>query len=113
MTPPAASAPFAEKLEYYRSQHTSRGVRATHLVGIPAIVMSLPIIVVMPAIGIVMLVGGWVIQIVGHSLFEKNKPALTRGPLTYQLTGLAYWCEEVGDMIGRRHSRKTSTASTR
>jgi hypothetical protein len=30
---PRPEAPFADKMAYYRTQHTSKGVRATHLVG--------------------------------------------------------------------------------
>ena len=36
MDVPAPSAPFAEKMAYYRAQHSSDGVKATHLTGIPA-----------------------------------------------------------------------------
>ena len=109
---PEKSAPFAEKLTYYRSLHESPGVRATHLVGIPAIVASLPLLVARPVIGFPMLIGGWTIQIAGHRAFEKNQPALTRGFVTYQLTGLAYWCEEVGDIIARRHGRRHQAEPT-
>lgn len=102
MNPPDPSAPFAEKMAYYRAQHSGRGVRATHLVGIPTLLLSLPLLPARPAIGIPMFIGGWAIQLAGHKLFEHNNPALTRGPVTYQLTGLAYWCEEIGEMIARR-----------
>ena len=37
MTAPAAAAPFSDKMAYYRTQHTSRGVRFTHMVGTPVI----------------------------------------------------------------------------
>ena len=107
---PEPTAPFSEKLAYYRSLHTSRGVRATHLIGIPAIVASLPLLVADPVIGLAMLIGGWIIQVVGHRVFEGNSPALTKGFVTYQLTGLAYWCDEVGNMISRRHRRRAPTA---
>ena len=33
MPAPAPEAPFSDKMAYYRTQHTSRGVRFTHLVG--------------------------------------------------------------------------------
>jgi uncharacterized membrane protein YGL010W len=102
MNPPDPSAPFAEKMAYYRSQHRSRGVRRTHLVGIPTVLFSLPLIPARPEIGLPMFLGGWAIQIAGHKLFERNNPALTGGPITYQLTGLAFWCEEVGELIARR-----------
>lgn len=104
---PAPSAPFSEKMAYYRTAHASRGVRATHLFGIPAIVASLPLLVAKPRVGIPMLVGGWIIQVAGHRVFEKNNPTLTKGFVTYQLTGLGYWCEEVGDIIAQRHRRRT------
>jgi uncharacterized membrane protein YGL010W len=113
METPPASAPFAAKLAYYRTQHQSRGVRATHLVGIPTIVLSFPLLIVRPLVGLSMLVGGWVIQVAGHRVFEGNKPATTKGLITYQLTGLAYWCEEIGDVISRHHraraQRETAT----
>jgi uncharacterized membrane protein YGL010W len=103
---PEPSAPFADKMAYYRAQHQTPGVRATHLVGIPVLVLSLPLLIAEPIIGVPMFVGGWLIQVAGHRFFERNKPALTRGLMTYQLTGLAYWCEEIGDIIARRHRRR-------
>jgi hypothetical protein len=103
MDVPAPSAPFAEKMAYYRGQHSSKGVRATHLIGTPVLLLSLPLLAVAPRIGLPMFVGGWALQIAGHRIFEHNKPALTRGPITYQLTGLAFWCEEIGELLARRH----------
>jgi hypothetical protein len=35
MTVPAPDAPFSEKMSYYRTQHTSRGTRFTHMIGTP------------------------------------------------------------------------------
>lgn len=106
MNVPDPSAPFAEKMAYYRSQHTSRGVRATHMVGIPTLVLALPLIPAEPYVGVPMLAAGWLIQVVGHRVFEHNNPALTRGPITYQLTGLAFWCEEIGELLARRYRRR-------
>jgi uncharacterized membrane protein YGL010W len=113
MNLPEPGAPFSEKMAYYRAAHTSRGVRATHLVGIPAIVVSLPLLATEPVVGAVLLVGGWILQVAGHWLFEKNNPALTKGVITYQLTGLAYWCEEIGEIIARRHRRRSVQSVTR
>jgi uncharacterized membrane protein YGL010W len=110
MNIPEPTAPFTEKLAYYRTLHAGRGVRATHLVGIPTIVASLPLLVAKPVVGFPMLASGWIVQVAGHWVFERNNPALTRGFATYQLTGLAYWCEEVGDIIARRHRHRAPTA---
>ncbi|KJE25470.1 putative membrane protein [Frankia torreyi] len=98
---PDRSAPFAEKMAYYRSQHTGRAIRLTHLVGIPGVAFALPVVLVRPRIGLPVFAASWAVQIAGHVLFEHNRPALAEGPLTYQLCGLAFWCEEVTDLLSR------------
>jgi len=98
-SPPPSGAPFSEKMEYYRSQHTTRGIRATHLVGIPAVTMALPLMLARPRAGVPLFLGGWALQVLGHRVFEKNSPALTKGFFTYQFCGLAFWCEEMVELI--------------
>lgn len=98
-SPPPSDAPFADKMAYYRSQHTTRGIRATHLVGIPAVTMAVPLIFGRPRVGVPLFLGGWALQVLGHRVFEKNSPALTKGLLTYQFCGLAFWCEEMVELI--------------
>jgi hypothetical protein len=99
---PPRSASFEEKMAYYRSQHTTTGVRATHLVGIPAVAAALPLVAARPRVGIPLFLAGWTLQVIGHRVFEKNSPALTKGVLTYQFCGLAFWCEEMADLIAGR-----------
>jgi uncharacterized membrane protein YGL010W len=99
---PPRSAPFEEKMAYYRSQHTTTGVRATHLVGIPAVAAALPLMAARPRVGVPLFLAGWSLQILGHKVFEKNSPALTKGLFTYQFCGLAFWCEEMADLIAGR-----------
>lgn len=99
---PPRSAPFAEKMDYYRSQHTTRGVRATHLVGIPGVAFAMPVLATRPRVGLPMFAASWGLQVLGHVVFEKNKPALSRGFFTYQFCGLAFWCEEMVDLIAGR-----------
>lgn len=48
MTAPAADAPFSAKMAYYRTQHTSRGVRLTHLIGTPVIAAGIPLLLAKP-----------------------------------------------------------------
>ena len=96
---PDRSASFAEKMAYYRSQHTTKGVRATHLIGIPGVAFSMPVLATRPRIGLPVFAASWALQIVGHKVFEKNKPALSKGFLTYQFCGLAFWCEEMVNLI--------------
>src|SRR3954453_1059015 len=97
--PPPDSASFAEKMDYYRSQHTTKGVRATHLVGIPGVAFSMPVMLARPRVGIPVFLASWALQVAGPLAFEKNSPALSKGFLTYQFCGLAFWCEEVVDLI--------------
>ena len=99
---PSRDAPWEEKLAYYRSQHTTVGCRATHLVGIPTVAAAMAISAVRPRVGLPLFAAGWALQVAGHKLFEHNSPALTKGFLTYQLAGLAFWCEEMGDLIAGR-----------
>jgi uncharacterized membrane protein YGL010W len=96
---PSPDAPFSEKMAYYRSQHTTKGVRVTHLVGIPGVAFSMPVILARPRLGLPVFGLSWALQVLGHKVFEKNNPALTKGFLTYQLCGLAFWCEEVAGLL--------------
>ena len=96
---PPSSASFDEKMDYYRSQHTTRGIRATHLVGIPGVAFSLPLSIARPRVGLPIFGLSWALQVIGHKVFEKNRPALTEGFVTYQLCGLAFWCQEMVDII--------------
>jgi hypothetical protein len=100
--PPPASASYAEKMAYYRAQHTTTGVRATHLVGVPGAAISIPLLLAKPRVGLALFAASWALQVAGHLVFEKNRPALAKGPLSYQLCGLAFWCEEVVDLVAGR-----------
>jgi hypothetical protein len=77
---PPPEAACADKMAYYRTQHTSRGVKTAHLVGTPIIA--------------------------GHRFVEKNLPSTHKGWITYQLTGVIDVCEQYGEMLARRSQRK-------
>lgn len=96
---PPRSASFDEKMHYYRSQHTTRGIRATHIVGIPGVAFSLPLVFARSKIGLPVFGVSWALQVFGHKYYERNSPALTKGFFTYQLCGLAFWCQEMVDII--------------
>ena len=63
-------------LEYYRSQHQTTGCRITHLFGIPMIVFSIPLSVFNWQAALVLFIAGWILQFIGHYIFEKNSPVL-------------------------------------
>ncbi len=52
-----------EQMAFYAAYHQDARNKATHFIGVPAIMLSL-------------FVGGWILQLVGH-VFEGRKPALT------------------------------------
>jgi len=108
MTAPAAAAPFSDKMAYYRTQHTSRGVRFTHMVGTPVIAAAIPLLFAKPRAGVPMFVGGWLLQIAGHRLFEHNMPSTHKGWISYQLTGVIHVCEQYGELLARRGQRKAA-----
>ena len=99
---PERSASFADKMAYYRGQHTTKGIRATHLVGIPGVAFSLPLLAARPKVGAPLFAASWALQVAGHKIFEKNNPALTKGFFTFQFCGLAFWCEEMVDLLAGR-----------
>jgi uncharacterized membrane protein YGL010W len=108
MAVPAPAAPFSEKMAYYRTQHTSRGTRFTHMIGIPVIAAGIPLLAAKPRVGLPMFVGGWLLQIGGHRIFEHNLPSTHKGWITYQLTGVIHVCEQYGDLLARRSQRKAA-----
>lgn len=109
---PPPEAPFADKQAYYHSEHTSKGVNLTHLIGTPIIVFGMPLVFAKPRLGLPMFLGGWALQIIGHRFFEHNMPSTHKGPLTYQLTGLIHVCEQYGEMLARRSQRKAHKGNT-
>jgi len=66
---------LVQYLEDYRREHSQLGTKLTHMVGIPMILASLPIVPVNPVVGVGMFAGGWALQFIGHYVFEKNDPA--------------------------------------
>jgi len=110
MQAPAPEAPFADKLAYYRTQHTSKGVNVTRLIGVPIIAPALPLVFAKPRLGLPMFTGGWAFQIFGHKVFEKNMPSTHKGWITYQLTGVIHVCESYSEMLARRNQRKAARA---
>jgi uncharacterized membrane protein YGL010W len=73
-------------LSQYEKEHTKLGTRLTHMVGIPMVVASIPTALVNPPVAGGLFAGGWALQIVGHRVFEKNKPAFFSDPY-YLLVG--------------------------
>jgi uncharacterized membrane protein YGL010W len=83
-------------LERYKGDHKDPRNRATHMVGIPIILASLPIsatVVGLP-LGAAMFTGGWALQFLGH-YYEGNDPAFFTDRRSLAV-GAMWWAEKVG-----------------
>ncbi len=80
-------------LERYKGDHRDRRNQATHMIGIPLIVASLPMIasIVALPLGASLFTVGWGFQFLGH-WFEGNDPAFFSDRRSL-LVG-ALWCAE-------------------
>ena len=87
-----------ELLESYRRDHQNPVNKALHMVGIPMIVLSLPLIFFVPPLGIALFVLGWILQFVGHA-FEGKKPSFFRDP-TFLLVGPAWYIKRLFGFAG-------------
>jgi uncharacterized membrane protein YGL010W len=72
-------------MEEYKAKHRHPLNRLTHNIGIPMIVLSLPVLFFSWKWAIVMFIVGWIFQFVGHAI-EGNQPAFFKNPI-YLLIG--------------------------
>ena len=76
-------------LNKYKADHQHPVNKATHMVGIPLIILSLPLMFFAPPIGIGLFVFGWTLQFIGHA-FEGKPPSFFRDP-TFLLVGATWY----------------------
>src|SRR4051812_16590189 len=86
-------------LDQYETEHTQLGTKLTHAIGIPMIVVSIPVVLVNPLVAAGLFVGGWALQIGGHFLFERNSPSFFGDPF-YLLVGPAWVVLRVLQLLG-------------
>ena len=72
-------------MEDYKGKHQHPLNRLTHAVGIPMIVVSLPLFLFSWRWALALFVLGWVFQFLGHAI-EGNSPAFFRNPV-YLIVG--------------------------
>ena len=82
----------------YKSKHQHPLNRLTHSIGIPLIVVSLPLFVFSWRWALVLFVVGWILQFVGHTI-EGNQPAFLRNPV-YLLVGPLWLLRRVAAAMG-------------
>lgn len=92
---------YEETLEYYKSQHTTLGCKITHMIGVPMIALSVPMLFISPRRAANLMAGGWALQFIGHYVFEKNSPVVLtdyRNPMVI-LAALDYVSESWGRLF--------------
>ena len=80
-------------LEEYKKCHTHPINHLTHVIGIPLIVLSLPILIISYRWSLGLFISGWILQFIGH-YFEGKPPAFLKNPL-FLLAGLAWWIKKI------------------
>lgn len=98
-----AGRPWSEWIEAYGRSHTHPLNQVLHLVGIPLIVLSLPMALgagisrPLGVLALVLFVLGWALQFIGHAI-EGRAPEFVRDP-RFLLVGLRWWFAKVEDSL--------------
>lgn len=108
---------WQKALEFYEETHKDATNRALHMVGIPMILGGAAGLLLFTPFGprwvasAGSFTAGWVLNLVGHGLFEKNAPAFTEDPLSFlagPIWDLQQW--KAGKRRGGRRARTATTA---
>ncbi|HLL72790.1 MAG TPA: DUF962 domain-containing protein [Pyrinomonadaceae bacterium] len=85
-------------MEDYKAKHKHPLNRLTHSIGIPLIVLSLPLFFFNWRWALALFVVGWILQFVGHWI-EGNQPAFFRNPV-YLIIGPLWIARRALSAIG-------------
>ncbi len=85
-------------IENYKAKHRHPLNKLMHSVGIPMIVVALPLFFFSWRWGLGLFIVGWVLQFAGHAI-EGNQPAFFRNPV-YLLVGPWWLLRRAGAAIG-------------
>jgi len=85
-------------LSNYKSKHQHPLNRLTHSIGIPMIVLSLPLFIFSWRWALGLFIVGWMLQFVGHAI-EGNQPAFFRNPV-YLLIGPLWLLRRAASLVG-------------
>lgn len=82
----------------YKAKHQHPLNRLTHSIGIPMIVISLPLVFFNWRWAVALFVLGWVFQFIGHAI-EGNQPAFFKNPV-YLLIGPLWLVRRAASSVG-------------
>ena len=89
--------PFVDN---YKAKHCHPLNKLAHAIGIPMIVVSLPLLFFSWRWALALFVVGWVFQLIGHAI-EGNQPAFFGNPL-YLLVGPWWLLRRAAEAVGLR-----------
>ena len=84
---------FDEMSAKYREDHQHPVNRALHIVGVPCVIISIPLMLVDFRIGVALFVFAWTLQFVGH--FVEGKPPTFLGDPRFLFVGAAVFTEKL------------------
>jgi uncharacterized membrane protein YGL010W len=85
-------------IDNYKAKHRHPLNRLTHSIGIPMIVISLPLFFFNWRWALALFIIGWILQFVGHAI-EGNRPAFFKNPF-YLLVGPWWLVRRAASAIG-------------
>lgn len=88
----------ASFVENYKAKHQHPLNKLSHSVGIPLIVVALPLFFLSWRWALGLFIAGWVLQFVGHAI-EGNQPAFFSNPL-YLLVGPLWLLRRLAAALG-------------
>lgn len=90
-------------LENYKKTHQHPVNKALHTIGIPTIVISLPLFFFNWKWALGLFVFGWILQFIGHA-FEGKPPAFFSNPV-YLFTGVFWWAKKVLGLVPKEEKK--------
>ena len=85
-------------VDHYKSKHRHPLNKLAHSIGIPLIIVSLPLFFFSWRWALALFIVGWLFQFVGHAI-EGNQPAFFRNPL-HLLIGPWWLVRRTAEAIG-------------
>ncbi len=80
-------------LEEYKASHTHPMNHLTHAIGIPMIVVSLPLAFFHWPTALGLFIGGWILQFIGHA-FEGKPPVFLKNPGALLIAPI-WWAKKI------------------
>lgn len=85
-------------VENYRAKHRHPVNKLCHTIGIPMIIISLPLFLFSWRWALALFIIGWIFQFVGHAI-EGNQPAFFKNPV-YLLIGPLWLVRRAASALG-------------